>query len=501
MKRILCAVLMMLLTVSALPALAQWATVRNQAEGDRLNLRARPSRSAVSLGKYYTGTRVQILEEDPSNGWCRVRIGLGNGIAEAEGYMQTQFLAFDALGEQVKDGRPMVVLGTAGGAEILLKSAPAGSTVGKAAGGSRATVLGVGETFLHVLCEDGQIGFVPASAAEPRLYFGARPVSESAGSWQMADSGAAPVLTRDGGLPWATVNKSRLNLRRHPGKDAQVLARYYAGTQVQILERDSGSGWTRVRVSLGNRVSEVEGYVMTRYLTFEGAPGQVADERPLRVLRSPDGGRVWLKNYTDGSKVGWVDSGQVVTVLGVTGSMLHVARGKETGFVSKLYAQEPEKTALDTGALAYVVNPDSSDRLQLRDKPDRRGSVLAKFQNGTRVEVLSSIPGEEYVGVRVAGMSGFMSRKFLSEVQPEPAFGRVSFVRTAQAYRILAVSGSGKFEPRDMVEVAGGTKAETMGIQVNGWILVRCRTQEGEETLWTPGMNLAGGLPQWDKGK
>ena len=50
---------------------------------DRLNLRAAPNKEAESLGKYYNGVGVQILEE-LNNGWVRVRIG-NRGVAE--GYM------------------------------------------------------------------------------------------------------------------------------------------------------------------------------------------------------------------------------------------------------------------------------------------------------------------------------------------------------------------------------------------------------------------------------
>ena len=42
---------------------SDWATVSNPNPADRLHLRAEPSRDAASLGKYYNGTPVQVLEQ------------------------------------------------------------------------------------------------------------------------------------------------------------------------------------------------------------------------------------------------------------------------------------------------------------------------------------------------------------------------------------------------------------------------------------------------------
>ena len=68
-----------------------YAVVHNPDAADRLNLRAAPNREAESLGKYYNGVGVQILEE-LNNGWVRVRIG-NRGVAE--GYMMKAYLQYD----------------------------------------------------------------------------------------------------------------------------------------------------------------------------------------------------------------------------------------------------------------------------------------------------------------------------------------------------------------------------------------------------------------------
>lgn len=164
----LAAALLMVMT-SAL-ALAEWAAVDNPDPADKLNLRAKPSTSSISYGKYFNGAKVQILS-GPSRGWYRVRVGLGNGVSEIEGYMKAQYLALGEAAEQVVDARPQVTLENPDGDSILLKDFITGSNVGKMKNGEKATVLGVGIRYLHVVTEDGDTGLVPVEWATPKIEF------------------------------------------------------------------------------------------------------------------------------------------------------------------------------------------------------------------------------------------------------------------------------------------------------------------------------------------
>jgi len=64
----------------------KWAVVNNPDPADRLNLRSAPSREAESLGKYFNGVLVEVLNK-ADDGWTRVRVG------HTEGYMMTKYLA------------------------------------------------------------------------------------------------------------------------------------------------------------------------------------------------------------------------------------------------------------------------------------------------------------------------------------------------------------------------------------------------------------------------
>jgi len=71
-----------------------WAVVSNPDPNDRLHLRASPDRGAKSLGKYYNGTPMRILET--KGDWVRV------DIFGVTGWMMKEYLAFGDDGYQVE---------------------------------------------------------------------------------------------------------------------------------------------------------------------------------------------------------------------------------------------------------------------------------------------------------------------------------------------------------------------------------------------------------------
>ena len=79
---------------------SRWAVVNNPNPADRLHLREKADRDSRSLGKYYNGTPVEVLEKGKT--WTRVRI---QGI---NGWMMTQYLAFGKDGWEVKVAFPQM---------------------------------------------------------------------------------------------------------------------------------------------------------------------------------------------------------------------------------------------------------------------------------------------------------------------------------------------------------------------------------------------------------
>ena len=83
---------------------AGWAVVSNPNPEDRLHLRAKPDKKADSLGKFYNGTPVIILETEGA--WSHVRIGL-QGL---EGWMMTEYLAVGDTMDAVAAAWPELML-------------------------------------------------------------------------------------------------------------------------------------------------------------------------------------------------------------------------------------------------------------------------------------------------------------------------------------------------------------------------------------------------------
>ena len=79
-----------------------YAVVNNPNPKDRLHLRARPDRRADSLGKFYNGTILQVLEKRGE--WRRVAIG------SLEGWMMGEYLAEGEAMDQVKKAFPILDL-------------------------------------------------------------------------------------------------------------------------------------------------------------------------------------------------------------------------------------------------------------------------------------------------------------------------------------------------------------------------------------------------------
>ncbi len=119
-----------------------WALVNNPDPQDRLNLRVQPDKKATSLGKYYNGAPVRILENKGE--WARVEI-LG-----VEGWMMTEFLAIGDAMKNVTPAHPQ--LETLEGGSMLHAEPNEDAAVGMASGNfASMKIIGiVDEQWYHV---------------------------------------------------------------------------------------------------------------------------------------------------------------------------------------------------------------------------------------------------------------------------------------------------------------------------------------------------------------
>ena len=134
---------------------SNWALVNNPDPKDRLHLRVKPDRKSDSLGKYYNGAPVHILENKGE--WARVDI-LG-----VEGWMMTKYLAIGEDMKGVKYAGPQLQT-VEGGATLYAQPEENSACLAAQEYFSGMQVIGiVNEQWYHVwFYEDGAGGYFRA---------------------------------------------------------------------------------------------------------------------------------------------------------------------------------------------------------------------------------------------------------------------------------------------------------------------------------------------------
>lgn len=151
------------LCMAAAGAMASSAVVDNGGDRDsKLNLRSEPSTSAGIVGKFYTGTQVQIVS-DAGEGWAQVSIGGGRG--SVEGYMMTQYLKTGGDAANVEDcTRECEVVSPYGTQSVVLRSRPSDSydAVAMLPVGASVRAIGTSGDYYFVQIGDDSVGCLAA---------------------------------------------------------------------------------------------------------------------------------------------------------------------------------------------------------------------------------------------------------------------------------------------------------------------------------------------------
>lgn len=131
------------------------AVVSNPNPADRLHLRKEAKSGAVSLGKYYSGVVVDVLNYEDSE-WSLVRVG------DTVGYMRKEYLRFGADGDRVTSAIPVMTIAGTTAAKPSLYEAPNAKSAELNAypDGTAVEILGIVEGgWFHVRVDD-QIGYM-----------------------------------------------------------------------------------------------------------------------------------------------------------------------------------------------------------------------------------------------------------------------------------------------------------------------------------------------------
>ena len=141
-----------------------WAVVHNPDPADRLHLRAGPGRAYESLGKFYSRTPVQVLEQQEE--WSRVRIGLDGRL---EGWMLTKYLAFGDAMDAVASAVPDLCVRKEYLYRPLFATPALRETTGVMTGsGMDSWIVGVAADDLYILLDVyGNTGYLPQCWFDP----------------------------------------------------------------------------------------------------------------------------------------------------------------------------------------------------------------------------------------------------------------------------------------------------------------------------------------------
>ena len=413
LSRLFASLLALAILCAALPMAAladgmtRSAVVLNPVVEERLHLRTSPSKNAESLGKYYNGVEVEILDY-VNTSWAYVRIDT------LTGYMQTKYLSTVLDSEQV-DAMPRYI-STSSAWELysMPNRSSAYTTYGK---NEIVRLLGFSEDWWHVEIERkeddylnvARTGFIPAVNS-------LQPTSGAYGA------GYRTAVVKNPN------EANRLNLRVSPTKDSTSLGRYYNGTTVVLLDDMPGSWW---HVSIGG----LEGYMDGSFLDTSANQYKVKDARP--TLTIGDNNTIMYSGQSVNSiRMMSLSKGAQVTVLGFTADWCHILVGSQTGFIRNYSADGPQDTQyarpkpvwqdanaklptvefpVDYGPdakVAVVKNARSTDRLHLRTKPDKNAESIGRYYNGVKVLLLGETSGD-FTKVSVCGFEGWMLTEFL----------------------------------------------------------------------------------------
>lgn len=183
----------------------------------RVHLRQSDSRDSKSLGKYYSGVVVRILQQLGVS-WTGVRIG------SLEGFMETSQLVLDGPVGSVPSAIPTVLVSYQDGFSLTLRAGQSyqSEKQGAVQNGQPVRVLGVTEEFAHVLTEEGKTGFMMASGLDPQpVYADVAPAA-----FIPRPDGSLSVIDNPGG--------QGAHLRSRGSTSSESLGLYPNGTEVVV---------------------------------------------------------------------------------------------------------------------------------------------------------------------------------------------------------------------------------------------------------------------------
>lgn len=122
---------------------------------------------------------------------------------------------------------------------------------------------------------------------------------------------------------------------------------------------------------------------------------------PLNVRKQPS---------VDSEKIGSVQKGTTVTIIGDTGEWYEIIYDDQIGYVSKLYVVLENETRLEVAVTGVVITKD--DPLNVREQPNINSKILGTVPKGETVSIIND-DGEWYE-IQYGSGTGYVSKKYVS---------------------------------------------------------------------------------------
>ena len=206
----------------------------------------------------------------------------------------------------------------------------------------------------------------------------------------------------------ATVNLPGLTdvgpLRYTASESGKTLTGVANGSVVTVLTK--GSNWTLVRYG------EINGYLPTGWLTFNGTPGTTSGSATnitsWGVVTGTDALNFRSSASTGDNVITELPKGTILCILGTEGSWKRAQWGNKVGYVSAdyltFYNAYPAETDGDTSAMLSLASV--HDTAPLLASPSTTATVIMDIPHGVQVTVLTN--DGSWCRVKVAGLEGYL---------------------------------------------------------------------------------------------
>lgn len=254
--------------------------------------------------------------------------------------------------------------------------------------------------------------------------------------------------------------EDRLHLRVSPSTSSASLGKYYNGTHVEVL-KTYASGWAKVQIGA------LSGYMDMQYLSAEdqasAMPASESEGQGTMLYALPDvqSSSQQLNAYTQ------------LCIMGFQGAWCHVYVPSldTTGFVHASLDTLMKENAVVL-SYAWVNNPNSADRLNLRQRPSTSAPSLGKYYNGVQVDILE-LAKDGWVKVRIGELAtGYMQAKYLSAYKVAATFPSVHNLQEQQ----LRLAPSAKEDALENIQAGTGM---TVLAVCGPWYHVRIENLDG----------------------